>query len=80
MPGHGPLNLPVSDRHDFVVKHDIKDIGVHSLDFQVVYHTDADGRREFAQHYNFTAENPLMVHTKVAWYLLSKIEAFSSLL
>ena len=52
-------------RHDFIVQHDIKELGVHTLTCSTLY-TAADGERRYApETHKFTSTNPLYVKTKV---------------
>jgi len=52
-------------RHDFIIEHDIKELGSHTLVCMAVY-TDADGERKYLpQYFKFLASNPLSVRTKV---------------
>ncbi|KAK9811919.1 hypothetical protein WJX72_012399 [[Myrmecia] bisecta] len=58
-----PVMLP-SGRHDFIIKHDVKEIGAHTLVCSTVY-TAADGERKYLPRYfKFVANNPLSVRTK----------------
>lgn len=59
-----PLMGP-GHHHDFMVQHDIKELGMHTLICSAVY-TAADGeRRYFPENFKFSSANPLMVKTKV---------------
>ncbi|KAG0613204.1 hypothetical protein M758_6G085200 [Ceratodon purpureus] len=52
-------------RHDFIIEHDIKELGPHTLVCMAVY-TDSDGERKYLpQYFKFLASNPLSVRTKV---------------
>ncbi|CAM6041022.1 unnamed protein product [Sphagnum compactum] len=52
-------------RHDFIIEHDIKELGPHTLVCMAVY-TDWDGERKYLpQYFKFMASNPLSVRTKV---------------
>lgn len=52
-------------RHDFIIEHDIKELGPHTLVCMAVY-TDADAERKYLpQYFKFMASNPLSVRTKV---------------
>lgn len=56
-------------RHEFMVQHDIKELGLHTLVCSTVY-TAADGeRRYFPENFKFSASNPLYVKTKVTYTL-----------
>ena len=57
--------LSPGSRHDFIVQHDIKELGVHSLICSTVS-TGADGERRYTpETFKFTSANPLYVKTKV---------------
>ena len=59
-----PLMGP-GHRHEFMVQHDIKELGMHTLVCSAVY-TAADGeRRYFPENFKFSSSNPLYVKTKV---------------
>lgn len=52
-------------RHDFMIEHDIKELGPHTLMCMAVY-TDPEGERKYLpQYFKFVASNPLSVRTKV---------------
>lgn len=52
-------------RYDFMIEHDIKELGPHTLMCMAVY-TDPDGERKYLpQYFKFVAANPLSVRTKV---------------
>lgn len=56
--------LGSGSRHDFIVQHDIKELGVHNLICSTVY-TAADGERRYTpETFKFTSANPLYVKTK----------------
>lgn len=57
--------LAPGSRHDFIIQHDIKELGIHSLICSTVY-TGADGERRYTpETFKFTSANPLYVKTKV---------------
>lgn len=59
LPSLGP-----GSRHDFIVQHDIKELGIHNLICSTVY-TAADGERRYTpETFKFTSANPLYVKTK----------------
>eukprot|EP00873_Tetraselmis_striata_P026048 jgi/Tetstr1/446312/TSEL_033855.t1 len=59
-----PLLTP-GGRHDFIVSHDVKELGAHTLVCSAVY-TSGDGERKYLpQYFKFPAHNPLSVRTKV---------------
>lgn len=57
--------------YDFIVEHDLKELGAHTLACTVAYSEDVpggapgDNRRRHPQHFKFTVENPIAVRTKV---------------
>lgn len=56
--------LGPGSRHDFIIQHDIKELGIHSLICSTVY-TAADGERRYTpETFKFTSANPLYVKTK----------------
>ena len=58
--------LAPGKRHDFVVRHDVKELGGHTLVCSSSY-TAADGqRRTLPQAFRFTSQNPLVVKTKAS--------------
>ena len=62
----GPIPvLEPGARHDFIVQHDLKELGAHTLICSVMY-TDADGERKYLpQYFKFSSMNPLVVRMKV---------------
>eukprot|EP00271_Cylindrocystis_brebissonii_P015586 TRINITY_DN38520_c0_g1_i1.p1 TRINITY_DN38520_c0_g1~~TRINITY_DN38520_c0_g1_i1.p1 ORF type:complete len:454 (-),score=82.78 TRINITY_DN38520_c0_g1_i1:56-1417(-) len=52
-------------RHDFIIEHDIKELGAHTLVCSATY-IDPNGEQKFLpQYFKFVASNPLSVRTKV---------------
>ncbi|XP_011625579.1 probable trafficking protein particle complex subunit 13 homolog [Amborella trichopoda] len=52
-------------RYDFIVEHDVKELGPHTLVCTALYH-DGDGERKYLpQYFKFAVANPLSVRTKV---------------
>eukprot|EP00249_Psilotum_nudum_P015750 c25502_g1_i5 orf=561-1178(-) len=52
-------------RYDFIIEHDIKELGPHTLVCMAAY-TDPEGERKYLpQYFKFVASNPLSVRTKV---------------
>ncbi|XP_022723739.1 trafficking protein particle complex subunit 13-like [Durio zibethinus] len=50
--------------YDFIVEHDVKELGAHTLVCTVLYH--GDGKRKYLpQFFKFVVANPLSVRTKV---------------
>ncbi|XP_015697039.2 trafficking protein particle complex subunit 13 isoform X2 [Oryza brachyantha] len=66
-------------RYDFIVEHDVKELGAHTLICTALYN-DGDGERKYLpQFFKFNVSNPLSVRTKVrtikdATYLEACIE------
>ena len=59
------LSLAPGARHDFIVAHDVKEVGPHTLACSTVYITAAGERKYFPQYFKFASHNPLSVRTKV---------------
>ncbi|KAJ4976229.1 hypothetical protein NE237_001335 [Protea cynaroides] len=52
-------------RYDFIVEHDVKELGAHTLVCTALY-SDGDGERKYLpQFFKFIVANPLSVRTKV---------------
>uniref|UniRef100_A0A2P2KNF7 Trafficking protein particle complex subunit 13 n=1 Tax=Rhizophora mucronata TaxID=61149 RepID=A0A2P2KNF7_RHIMU len=52
-------------RYDFIVEHDVKELGAHTLVCTALYN-DGDGERKYLpQFFKFIVSNPLSVRTKV---------------
>jgi trafficking protein particle complex subunit 13 len=65
------LSLASGERHVFVVRHDIRELGPHQLTCSSVY-TAPDGDRRFMpQVFRFSALAPLVVRTKVGRSVLA---------
>ena len=59
-------SLPPGGRHDFIVSHDVKEVGPHTLVCSTSY-TATDGEPKFMpQYFKFASHNPLSVRTKVS--------------
>eukprot|EP00897_Mesotaenium_endlicherianum_P002298 jgi/Mesen1/2096/ME000151S01356 len=56
--------LPAGGRHDFIIEHDIKELGAHTLVCSAGYH-DISEQKYLPQYFKFVASNPLSVRTKV---------------
>mmetsp|Transcript_130 Transcript_130/g.468 ORF Transcript_130/g.468 Transcript_130/m.468 type:complete len:451 (+) Transcript_130:290-1642(+) len=57
--------LAPGGRHDFIISHDVKELGAHTLVCSAVY-TSVDGERKYLpQYFKFPSQNPLSVRTKV---------------
>ena len=61
--------LQPGSRHDFVIRHDVKEVGQHTLSCSAAYTMPDGERRLLPQNFKFTASNPLSVRTKVAQLL-----------
>ncbi|KAG4142461.1 hypothetical protein ERO13_D06G130900v2 [Gossypium hirsutum] len=61
-------------RYDFIVEHDVKELGAHTLVCTALYN-DNDGERKYLpQFFKFVVANPLSVRTKETTYLEACIE------
>ena len=59
--------LGPGSRHDFIVQHDIKELGIHNLICSTVYTAAGGERRYTPETFKFTSANPLYVKTKVSF-------------
>ncbi|XP_031097785.1 trafficking protein particle complex subunit 13 [Ipomoea triloba] len=58
-------SIRVGGRYDFIVEHDVKELGAHTLVCTALYN-DNDGERKYLpQFFKFIVANPLSVRTKV---------------
>ncbi|KAJ9690416.1 hypothetical protein PVL29_012858 [Vitis rotundifolia] len=58
-------SIRAGGRYDFIVEHDVKELGAHTLVCTAVYN-DGDGERKYLpQFFKFVVANPLSVKTKV---------------
>ncbi|GAB4831212.1 hypothetical protein Ancab_005222 [Ancistrocladus abbreviatus] len=58
-------SIRAGGRYDFIVEHDIKELGAHTLVCTALYN-DSDGDRKYLpQFFKFIVANPLSVRTKV---------------
>ena len=57
--------LQPGGRLDFLIRHDVKEIGQHTLICSAAYTTVEGERRFLPQYFKFTSANPLSVRTKV---------------
>ncbi|CAN1280728.1 Mediator of RNA polymerase II transcription subunit 16 [Linum perenne] len=58
-------SIRASGRYDFIVEHDVKELGAHTLVCTALY-SDGDGERKYLpQFFKFIVANPLSVRTKV---------------
>ena len=66
MPTQGLATLAPGDHHEFIVKHDVRDLGPHTLLCASAYVTPAapNEPRYSPQAYKFLVLNPLIVRTK----------------
>lgn len=60
------ISLQPSGKHSFIIKHDVKEVGNHTLICHVSYTTVDGERRTLQQYFKFSSANPLSVRTKVA--------------
>lgn len=58
-------------RHDFIIRHDVKDVGQHTLTCSAAYTLPDGERRMLPQNFKFSSSNPLSVRTKVRLLHLS---------
>lgn len=58
--------LQPNGRHDFIIRHDVKEVGQHTLTCSASYLMPDGERRTLPQSFKFTSTNPLSVRTKVA--------------
>lgn len=56
--------LPAGGRHDFIIEHDIKELGAHTLVCSASY-VDGQELKHLPQFFKFVASNPISVRTKV---------------
>ncbi|KAK3152963.1 hypothetical protein QOZ80_2BG0165890 [Eleusine coracana subsp. coracana] len=52
-------------RYDFIVEHDVKELGAHTLVCTALYNGGDGERKYLPQFFKFTVSNPLSVRTKV---------------
>ncbi|GMP74716.1 hypothetical protein CsSME_00032055 [Camellia sinensis var. sinensis] len=58
-------SIRAGGRYDFIVEHDVKELGAHTLVCTALYN-DGDGERKYLpQFFKFIVANPLSVRTKV---------------
>lgn len=58
-------SIRAGGRYDFIVEHDVKELGAHTLVCTALYN-DGDGERKYLpQFFKFVVANPLSVRTKV---------------
>ncbi|GLT82941.1 hypothetical protein SLE2022_012600 [Rubroshorea leprosula] len=60
-------SIRAGGRYDFIVEHDVKELGAHTLVCTALYNDgDGDGERKYLpQFFKFIVSNPLSVRTKV---------------
>lgn len=64
---HSPIaTLPPGGRYDFIIEHDIKELGAHTLICSAAYVDPEEERKYLPQYFKFLASNPLSVRTKVS--------------
>ncbi|KAE8689495.1 putative LRR receptor-like serine/threonine-protein kinase [Hibiscus syriacus] len=67
-------SIRAGGRYDFIVEHDVKELGAHTLVCTALYN-DSDGERKYLpQFFKFVVANPLSVRTKEITYLEACIE------
>ncbi|XP_076885402.1 uncharacterized protein LOC143534919 [Bidens hawaiensis] len=58
-------SIRAGGRYDFIVEHDVKELGAHTLVCTALYY-DSDAERKYLpQYFKFMVSNPLSVRTKV---------------
>ncbi|MFS7933045.1 putative trafficking protein particle complex subunit 13 [Helianthus anomalus] len=63
-------SIRAGGRYDFIVEHDVKELGAHTLVCTALYY-DGDAERKYLpQYFKFMVSNPLSVRTKVPLILL----------
>ncbi|KAK7252166.1 hypothetical protein RIF29_35930 [Crotalaria pallida] len=67
-------SIRAGGRYDFIVEHDVKELGPHTLVCTALYN-DGDGERKYLpQFFKFIVANPLSVRTKETTFLEACIE------
>ncbi|KAD3069282.1 hypothetical protein E3N88_37162 [Mikania micrantha] len=67
-------SIRAGGRYDFIVEHDVKELGAHTLVCTALYH-DGDAERKYLpQYFKFMVSNPLSVRTKDTTYLETCLE------
>ncbi|KAL7213098.1 hypothetical protein ACSBR2_015746 [Camellia fascicularis] len=67
-------SIRAGGRYDFIVEHDVKELGAHTLVCTALYN-DGDGERKYLpQFFKFIVANPLSVRTKETTFLEACIE------
>ncbi|KAH0985654.1 hypothetical protein GBA52_012831 [Prunus armeniaca] len=67
-------SIRAGGRYDFIVEHDVKELGAHTLVCTALYY-DGDGERKYLpQFFKFIVANPLSVRTKEITFLEACIE------
>ncbi|XVF27662.1 hypothetical protein REPUB_Repub14bG0127900 [Reevesia pubescens] len=65
-------SIRAGGRYDFIVEHNVKELGAHTLVCTALYN-DGDGERKYLpQFFKFVVANPLSVRTKVPSHALRK--------
>ncbi|KAI3800385.1 hypothetical protein L1987_28475 [Smallanthus sonchifolius] len=58
-------SIRAGGRYDFIVEHDVKELGAHTLVCTALYHDNDAERKYLPQYFKFMVSNPLSVRTKV---------------
>ncbi|CAH2057603.1 unnamed protein product, partial [Thlaspi arvense] len=67
-------SIRTEGRYDFIVEHDVKELGAHTLVCSALYN-DADGERKYLpQFFKFVVANPLSVRTKVTYICVRAVK------
>ncbi|KAK1420092.1 hypothetical protein QVD17_21417 [Tagetes erecta] len=58
-------SIRAGGRYDFIVEHDVKELGAHTLVCTALYYDNDTERKYLPQYFKFMVANPLSVKTKV---------------
>ncbi|CAA0835839.1 Unknown protein, partial [Striga hermonthica] len=62
-------SVRVGGRYDFIVEHDVKELGAHTLVCTVLYTDGRNERKYLPQFFKFVVSNPISVRTKVLFII-----------
>ncbi|CAA0806199.1 Unknown protein, partial [Striga hermonthica] len=62
-------HLRVGGRYDFIVEHDVKELGAHTLVCTALYTDGGNERKYLPQFFKFVVSNPISVRTKVLFII-----------
>ncbi|CAA0811209.1 Unknown protein, partial [Striga hermonthica] len=67
---HSPVeSVRVGGRYDFIVEHDVKELGAHTLVCTALYTDGGNERKYLPQFFKFVVSNPISVRTKVLFII-----------